>query len=371
MKAIKYICLQALFALFGAVAAQGQVNGGRFAMEFLRMANSPHVTAMGGIAVASPTNDISFAPQNPALMRPGLHNQLAVSYNNFYNDISIANLQYGYHIPKINTSFFTAIQYLNYGTFAATDFSGVQNGTFRAADYAITVGASRKYLAHWRYGASLKWAQSSLYTNQASALLMDVGINYYDTSSLWDIGLVAKNMGAMVKTYNTANGAEPLPFDLQLGVSKRFKHMPLRLFTTLHHLYEWDIRYNNPNDLITNSIIGGADTQKATGSKIGDKLFRHFIFGAELSIGKHIVLTASYNVLRRREMVLSTKAGLTGFALGGHFDFNKFQIHWSRSYYYVVGPYSEVGLNLRLNKLLPLGASGKKMHWDTHYPDWE
>src|SRR5581483_10211271 len=117
-------------------------------------------------------------------------------------------------------------------------------GDFHAVDYALTFGASRSYLEHWRYGADLKWANSSLYQFKGSAALVDVGINYYDTASLWDIRIVANNMGVMVKKYNPLNPAEPVPFDLQLGASKKFKHLPLRLIATVQHLYGWDIRYD-------------------------------------------------------------------------------------------------------------------------------
>lgn len=370
MNKMKRLLLLSVLMAATATGAMAQVNGGQYAFGFLRMANAPHVSSMGGIAVASPENDIAFTVQNPALMRPGLHNQLSLNYNAFYSDIGITNLQYGYHVPKLNTSFFGAVQYLNYGNFAQTDPTGAENGTFRAAEYAVTIGASRKYLEHWRYGASLKFAGSNLYSNyKASAMLLDVGINYFDTATLWDFGVVAKNMGTMLKTYNGEQ--DPLPFDLQIGVSKRFKHMPLRLFGTAHHLYTWDVRYDNPADRVTTSIIGSSDTQKNVGDKIGDKLFRHFIFGAELALGKHLVVTGSYNVMRRKELLLSTKAGVAGFALGLNLNLNKFQIHYARSFYYIIGPYNEIGLNLQLNKLFSMGAAGKKMHWDSQYDNWE
>lgn len=354
----------------GSVAI-GQVTGGQRAFEFLRMSNSPHVSALGGMAIASPENDVSFVMQNPALMRPGLHNQLSLNYNSFYADVGMMNLQYGYHLPKWTTSFFTGIQYINYGTFTATDNAGIQQGNFRAADYAFTIGASKKYLEHWRYGASVKFAMSSLYSGYASAALIDVGVNYYDTSALFDIGIVAKNMGTMVQKYNEKNGNEPLPFDLQIGISKRFKHMPLRLFATAHHLYEWDIRYDNPEDRITTNIIGTSDTNKSNSAFFGDKLFRHFIFGGELAFGKRLVLTGSYNFLRRKELAIATKTGLAGFALGVNLNFEKLQIHYARTYYHIAGPYNEIGLNISLHKFIPMGKQGAKMHWNADYNDWD
>ena len=359
-----------LLILLCPYVGMAQVNGGQFAFEYLRMPDAPHVSALGGVSVADPDNDIALALQNPAMMRPGMHNDLSLNYNSFYSDIGISNLAYGYHSPEWNTSFFLGVQYLNYGTFTQTDFTGAELGDFHAADYAVTLGASRSYSEHWRYGADVKWAHSYLSPYSASAVLVDVGINYYDTASMLDIGAVAKNMGIEVKKYTPGLPAEPLPFDLQMGISKRFKHLPLRVFATLYHLYEWDIRYDNPADNTSTSLIGTTDTTKNTGTNFGDKLFRHFIFGAEVTIGSRLMLTVSYNDLRRKEMVIATSPKTAGFAFGAGINLNKFQIHYARTYYSVAGAYNELGLTMSLGKLYTMGKDRKKNHWNDQYPDW-
>lgn len=365
------VVLSTFMLLMAGYSSRAQVTGGQYAFEFLRLSNSAHVSALGGITVANPDNDISFAQQNPAMMRPGMHNQLQLTYNNFYADIKIMNLQYGYYKPKLKTAFFFGVQYLNYGSIDQTDPISNKIGSFHAVDYALTLGASKSYLEHWRYGASIKYAHSVLGDYKASAIVADAGINYYDTSILLDIGIVAKNMGAMVKKYVPSNPTEPMPFDLQLGVSKRFKHLPLRLFTTIHHLYEWDIRYANPADLTGTNALGGSDTASDKGSHFTDKLFRHFIFGAELTLAKRLTVTVSYNTLQRRELAVSTQTGLAGFGLGLGLHLNKFDIHYGRTYYHIAGPYNEFSLTMSLNKLFGLGNFGEKHNWNTEYPDWE
>jgi hypothetical protein len=352
-------------------AATAQVNGGKYAFEYLLLSNAAHVSALGGISVADPDPDIALALQNPAMMRPVLHNELELTYDAYYAGISVMNLQYGYHAEKINTSFFFGVQYLNYGSFTETDDIGNTIGTFHAVDYSLTLGASRTYLAHWRYGADIKFANSDLAQYSSNAAMVDVGINYYDTSSLWDFGAVAKNMGVMMKRYNAANPAEPVPFDLQLGISKKFKHMPLRLIATLQHVYEWDIRYDNPADLVGSNSLGTSDTASDKGAHFGDILLRHFIFAAELTLGKRITLTASYNDLRREELALSTATGPSGMAFGLGVNLNRFKIHYALSYYNITGPYNELSLTMQLNKLFGLGNTGEKIKWNSEYPDWE
>lgn len=351
--------------------AQAQVTGGRFAMEFLRLPNSPHISALGGINVVNPERDIAFAMQNPSLMRPGLHNVIGLNQNWYYAGTSISNLQYGYHVPKINTSFALGVQYMNYGSFKETDAIGNELGTFRANDFSLSLGASRQYKKYWRYGAALKLASSVLYNRTAVGFVGDVGVTYNNTESLWTFAAVAKNMGAMTKKYNRFNAPEPMPFDLQLGISKRFEHIPLRLMTNIHHLYEWDIRYDNPADRQTGNLFNTGDNEPEEKSYFTDKLFRHFIFAAELTFAKRVTATVAYNHLRRSELVLKERTATAGFSFGLGLNLNKFQVHYARSYYHVAGAYNELGLNMFLNKLTGIGKLGDKIHWSDTYPDWE
>lgn len=366
---IRFIITAILFA--STYYASAQVTGGQRTMEFLRLPNAPHISALGGINVANADRDISFALQNPALARPGLHNELGLNFNAYYSGISASNLQYGYHVEKIKTSFALGVQYLNYGDFVQTDLIGNQLGNFRANEYAIALAASRQYKQRWRYGATLKWASSTLYDQTAGALLLDVGISYYDSSSLWMIGVVAKNMGVMVNKYNPSNPSEPLPFDLQIGVSKRLKYVPLKLMATAHHLYEWDIRYDDPADANNNNVFGNTDSSTKESSHFSDKLFRHLIFGAELTIAKRLQVSAAYNHLRRSELALEERTAVTGFSFGAAINLNKFQIHYARSYYHIAGAYNEFGLNISLGKLTGLGTLGERINWTDVYPDLE
>ena len=364
-----------LLLAIGCYTANAQVVGGESAFQFLTVPNAPHVSALGGECVASTDEDIAFALQNPALMRPALHNELELNYNIYYSDIKIMNLQYGYHVPELNTSFFLGIQYFNYGDFTKTDAAGNLMGSFQARDFSVAVGASRSYLEHWRYGADIKLAYSTLYTSIASGIMTDVGINYFDSSLFgdlgqWDFGLTAKNMGFMTSRYSQTVSREPLPFDLQLSAVKQFQHIPLRLIATIHNIYEWNIAYNNPADVTTNALSTTTVDSTIRNASFGENLFRHFIFGGELTLAKRLTLTASYNYERRQEMKLSETPAMAGFAFGLGIDLNKFQVHYARSYYSIAGAYNELGLTMKLNRLMKIGDLGDRIHWNKTYADW-
>jgi hypothetical protein len=346
-------------------ATNAQITGGQNAFEFLRMSNSPHVSALGGYVPASRDNDVTFTLQNPSLLRPSFHNQLALSYNLYYANIGIAQLQYAYHVASLNTDFGFGIQYYNYGSFKHTDWQGIDMGSIRASDYSINFSASRQYKERWRYGATLKWANSNLGDRSAMALLADVGISYHDTVKKWTIGIVAKNMGVMLKQYNPNNPAEPLPFDLQIGISKELENVPLRLFLVGHHLYEWDIRYNNPADKVDNSLIQGTDTTEK--SSVIDKFFRHINIGAEVLLGKRITVSAAYNHIRRSELAAGDAKGLAGFSFGASINLNKWNVRYARSYMATAGAYNEFGLSLQLNKFFNIGKKTSAWGWDASY----
>ncbi|MFA6059195.1 MAG: type IX secretion system protein PorQ [Taibaiella sp.] len=363
----KFIPLAAglAFTFSSVFQANGQVTGGQDAFEYLRMSNSPHVSALGGFVPANPDNDVSFTLQNPGLLNPSFHNQLSLNYNIYYAGIGIANLQYAYHVEPLKTDFGFGVQYLNYGSFQHTDVQGNSLGDIRATDYSINLSASRQYLERWRYGATLKWAHSSLGDRSAMAVLADVGIVYEDTANLWTFGVVAKNMGIMIKQYNPENDAEPLPFDLQIGLTKQLKNLPLRIFVVGHHLYEWDVRYNNPQDKVNNSLVQETDT--ADKKYIVDKIFRHLNFGVELILGKRVTISAAYNHIRRSELGVQDVKGMAGFSFGAGINLNKIQVHYGRSYYASAGAYNEIGLSFQLNKFFNIGKKTEPWGWNKTY----
>ena len=334
--------------------AIAQIMGGQRAFEYLRMSNSPYVSALGGYAPASPDRNVSLTWQNPALLRPLFHDQLSLNYNFFYANIGIANAQYAFHSNKLDTDFGVGLQFINYGNVRNIDEHGIEQGTAYAADNAIALSASRQYKDNWRYGVNLKWANSHLAGVTGMALLADFGVAYIDTARKITIGAVAKNIGVVTKKYNPDNVAEPLPFDLQIGVTKQLENVPLRLYVVAHHLYRWDIRYDNPADKVTN--IFQTDTASGNKTYFADKLFRHLNFGAEIIIGKRITATVAYSHLRRRENGFSNKMGLAGFSMGLSLELNKMQVRYGQTYYGSSGAYHELGMNFDVDKFLKRGS---------------
>lgn len=332
------LCMQSLTA---------QVLGGKSVFPFLDLPAAPQLTALGGINVSQQTEDLSLATVSPALLRPSMHGHLQANYTSYVADVHYGHVMFGYHAEKLQTTFAGSVQYVNYGSMAQTDAAGNVQGSFTPRDIAWQLTASRRYLERWYYGISLKFIHSRYQPYSSTGIAADVGIAYQDTARQLQIGLAARNMGAQLRTYVTGN-REPLPFDLQLGISKRLQHLPLQLSATLHHLYQFDIRYADPS-LEDGNVISDGDTVR-TGSKAFDKLFRHFVLAAQWEIGRYIELTLAYNHLRRQELAWSGQAGLSGFSAGVGVITRKLQLRYAVAWYQRAAAFNQLGINLPLQQ---------------------
>jgi hypothetical protein len=366
MNALKYYFLLLLLFITNTLA-NAQVNGGEQIFEFLRLSQSPHITALGGISVVNPSSDVMMTTGNPALLREKFHTQLGMNYNFYYAGTKVSNLVYAHHSTKLNTTFAGGLQYVSYGSFTLTDNVGNINGTRSATDYAVNLTASRTYLERWRYGATLRFVNSRLIDQKARALLIDLGVCYFDTTKKLYFGAALKNAGFALKNYE-AGVTQPMPLDLQMGVMKKFKKAPFSISVLGHHLYTWDVRYDNPADRNNNQLLFG-DTVTKQKKYTADKLFRHFVFAVDINLGKRLEISAGYNHMRRSELAYADKKGAGGFSFGAGLYLSRFTIHYAQSYYHLAGAYKELGINFQLNKLFGLGEGGNKINWSERFAE--
>ena len=354
-----------LFLCFIINRSLAQVNGGEQVFEFLRVAESPHITALGGIAISNPASDIMMTTANPALLRPEFHTGLSMAYQTYYAGTKISNCLYAYHVKSIATTFALGISDFNYGNFRTTDDIGNFTGDARAREDAFHLSASRAYLSKWRYGITCTYATSRLIDQHAAALLTDIGVLYADTSNQWYFGAGVKNAGILLKNYE-ANFTQPLPLDLQIGTTKKFKKAPFSINILAHHLQSWNIRYDNPADQTTNTLLFADSSNTKTKTYFADKLFRHFVFALDVKLGKHLEISAGYNHMRRSELAIAEKKGMSGFSYGVGLYLHKFIVHFAQSYYHIAGPTTEVGLTFKLNQLIGV-HSGESINWSEKF----
>jgi hypothetical protein len=348
-----------LFFFFFNSAEQlvAQTLGGQTAYNFLRFPASPQVAALGGINLTNHNNDLSLAFQNPAQLDAAMHTQMVANFNSLYNGVKNVHWMQAYRSPKLKTNFAASIFYFNYGNTVQTDASGNILGSLRPRDFVVQVTASREYLAKWKYGLSLKYLASNYGQYRSSAIAGDMGVLYRDSAQQLQVSVVAVNMGGQLKRYNPSE-PEELPFDLQVGISKRLAKAPFQFSFTAHHLHRFDIFYN---DTVFNNENGIRNDQRKF---TANKLFQHFVFSTQLFIGNRVEVTAAYNFLRRSELRINNAPnGVTGFTFGAGVMLPKLQIRYARSYFQNNTAYNQIGINLPLNQYFGLGKWGEKIGW--------
>jgi hypothetical protein len=228
-------------------------------------------------------------------------------------------------------------------------------GSFRPGDYVIQAGFSRRQERKWHYGGTLKFMHSGYGLYRSAGIAMDAGVSFFDSLKLFQVSLVMKNMGVQLSRYEGTTGDE-LPFDIQVGITKRLSRAPVQFSLTAHHLHQFDIRYND-----TSFNDPGAERGRKF---IPDKIFRHFVLATQFFIDEKVEVTAGYNHLRRSELNISnTSNGLNGFSMGLGVLFKKIQVRYARTYYQNNTAYNQFGLNLKLNELTGLGSFGQRSGW--------
>ena len=322
--------------LFSVALVSHSQIGGNGVYKFLELPNSARIAAMGGNFLAIYDEDITLTLANPSLINQGVNRQLGLSFVDYYTDINYGFAQYGMDFNRVG-SFVGTLQFINYGQFEEADESGQRYGTFSAGEYALNVGWGRPLTPRWAIGANYKLIYSHFYDDNSFGMAVDVAGSYRSLDNSFVASVMLRNIGYQVVAYNSGNN-EPLPFEIQAGISQKFKHLPFRYSVLFTNLQKWDLRYDDPLDPAggIDPITGEANEVSGI-EKFADNLMRHIVVGGELMIGKNFSLRAGYNYGRRQEMKIREKVSTVGFSWGFGFRVKAFQFSYARSRYHLVG----------------------------------
>ena len=323
--------------------------GGQNVYQFLNLSQSARTSALGGALISVVDDDVALAFANPALLNPKMHTQLTFNHNFHFADISHGFVNYGHHLDSLGISLHAGINYINYGEFIRADEFGQQQGTFDTRETAFVVGASKMFQDRLRIGMNLKMITSRFDAYSSFGMAADLGIYYHNPEKTYSLAAVIKSAGTQFSTYNGTR--ENLPLDIQIGFSKRLKHLPFRFSIIAHNLQQWDIRYDDPDQQQEIGLFGEVQEESSFSQGI-DNFFRHFIFNGEFLLGKNenMRLRFGYNHLRRKELSVSEFRSLGGFSLGFGFKIKKFRIDYGVGYYHLAGGVNHLSLSTNLQE---------------------
>ncbi len=294
-----------LFAVsvINSVAQESQTG-----YNFLRLPAGAHVAALGGENITLIEDDPSLIFSNPALLSSVSDKTIGFNYMNYMSGANMASASFN-RIVKERASYAVSAQYINYGKMKEVDVNNVQTGEFSAKDISIAGYFSYELTEKLVGGITAKFITSYIGKYNSIAMGVDLGLNYYNPESELSLSAVAKNLGGQLKAYD--DDYERMPFDIQIGVSKRLKGAPFRLHATLADLNHW-----------------------------GYKFINHLSAGADILLSETIWIGAGYNFRRANEMKIQTSESESsshgaGLTLGAGLQLEKFKLNLAYGKYHV------------------------------------
>ena len=189
-----------------------------------------------------------------------------------------------------------------------TGTDGTQLGEFSAKDIAVAGYFSYMLSERIVGGITAKFVTSYIGNYSSIGMGVDLGLNYYDPDHDWSVSLVGKNLGGQLKAYD--DEYDPMPIDIQLGVSKRFAHTPFRVSATLVDLNHWNYKFTN-----------------------------HLVVGIDAALSESIWLGAGYNFRRANEMNIDDADGGgthgAGLSFGAGLNLQRFKLNIAYGKYHV------------------------------------
>lgn len=211
-------------------------------------------------------------------------------------------------VIKERTSAAVSALYIDYGKMKQTTAENQQLGEFSAKDIALSGYFSYLLTDQLAGGITAKFITSYIAGYNSLAMGVDLGLNYYDAERELSLSFVAKNLGGQLKSYDDTY--ESMPLDVQLGVSKRLVHTPLRFHATLVDLTHWNYKFMN-----------------------------HLVGGIDILLSDRIWVGAGYNFRRADEMTIAgtdeeSNHG-AGFSCGAGINLNRFKLNLAYGKYHV------------------------------------
>jgi len=334
-------------------------SAGSSVYSFLSLPYSSRLCALGGDNVAIQDGEISMAMMNPALLCGSTDKVLELNYAHYMVGTNLGSALFGWNFgrssfekqPEVadKPNYFAAgIHYLDYGTMQYADEKGnLTGGTFTAKDILIDLMYARQLGPQFTVGVAFKPIMSFYESYSAFALAADVGGHFQLKDSTLQIGLTLRNIGWQLKgfyTLESGQARESLPLNLELGLSYRFKHAPIRLNMTIHNMQRWNLNYQLTNQ---------PSTDDNTKIQWYDMMFRHTIFALDIvPKSDKFYLTVSYNHRRRAEMGIKDQRSLAGFGLGAGVRIKMVRVGFAMSQYTKGNFTYQASVSMDINQLM-------------------
>lgn len=291
-----------LFALLLTTVVRAQESLTDY--NFLRLPVSAHVAALGGDNVTIADDDATLVFHNPALAGGVSDKSLNLNYMTYMEGTKTASASFvKTWTPRATWA--VMAQYMDYGSMKEVTVDHVVLGDFSARDIVVSGSLAYKLGKRFTGGISAKVVSSSIAGYSSMAVGVDLGLNYHDIENGLSLSAVARNLGGQVEAYD--DDFERMPFDVQLGISKKLGNAPLRFSATVTRLNEWE-----------------------------SSLKKHLVVGVDIILSQQIYISGGYNFRRADEMTIQDEENESshgaGLSLGGGLELSRFKfgVAWAK-----------------------------------------
>jgi long-subunit fatty acid transport protein len=299
--------LATLFFLLNASFITSTAQESQTAYNFLRLPVSAHVAALGGDNISIVEDDATLIFHNPALINEVSDRTVDLNFMTYMESAKTASASFIKGVGN-RGSWGAAAQYMDYGKMKEMTADNIQQGEFSARDIALAGTYAYALSNIFSGGITARVVSSHIGSFNSLAIGIDLGLNAYFENLDLSLSAVAKNLGGQVKAYD--DEFERIPFDLQVGITKRLLNSPLRFSATLSRLTDWSQGFGH-----------------------------HFCLGADLILSSNIYVAAGYNFRRASEMKISESDGSSahgaGLSLGAGLQLERFKLHVAYGKYHV------------------------------------
>lgn len=226
------------------------------AVPFLLIAPNSRASGMGegGVALA---DDASALYWNPAGLAFQQGQEISISHANWLpafnlSDLFIDYLVYRRDMPELDGTAAASITYLNLGTFTRTENDPTPLETFKAYEFAVTLGYATKLTNDLGLGINGRFIHSRLSPfgtaeeqgrGVASGFSFDVGLLYkpkvlelpllgLDIGERFSVGFNLSNIGPAISYIDRAQ-ADPLPTNLRVGFGYKILNSEFNKLTAI------------------------------------------------------------------------------------------------------------------------------------------
>lgn len=321
-----------MLLVLGLIASPAVAQPGASLSDFplLQFDASARVAALGGAYTAVADGDVNVLFYNPAVPSSATNQSLSLSYLNHLSDVNAGTLAYSHALQDRQTTLSGGLRFVHWGTFERRNVRGERTGTFTAGDVALTLGASRALGPRVRYGANIHLLHAQIERTQAAAVATDLGVLYRVPAHQLTVGASLRNLGHSLEGFG--QDAATLPLDLQVGLSKRLAHLPIRVSLTAYDLTNLD-----------EGLEGGTTV---------DHVLVHLTFGGEVELGEALRLRLGYNHRRSRELAVRDRFDLGGLGGGFGLEFEGVSVSYAYSSWSDLGGLHQFSVRTDLSVLL-------------------